>query len=80
MNNLSYLIIPVSELSKVIFDDINETSINTLRKSTNLEKTLIKWGGDTPSFVSDINNSEGPYTHSEILMILSTPEWFQPIV
>jgi len=80
MNNLTYLIMPVSELSKVIFDDINETSINTLRKSTNLEKTLIKWEGDTPSFVSDINNSEGPYTHSEILMILSTPEWFQPIV
>jgi hypothetical protein len=80
MNNLTYLIIPVSELSKVVFDDIYETSINTLRLSTNMQKTIIKWEGDTPLFVSNINNAEGPYTNSEISTIMSTSEWFQPIL
>ena len=80
MNNLTYLIIPVSELSKVVFDDIYETSINTLRLSTNMQKTIIKWEGGTPLFVSNINNSEGPYTNSEMSTIMSTSEWFQPIL
>jgi hypothetical protein len=78
MNSLTYLIIPVSELSKVIFTDVSETSINTIRKSINLQKTFIKWDGETPSFVNDITDSEGPYNHSEILVILSTPEWMDP--
>ena len=45
-----YLIIPVSEVSKVDFSQVCETSEATLRKSVDETKTFIKWDGDDPSF------------------------------
>ena len=70
-----YLIIPVSEVSKVDFSQICETSEATLRKSVDETKTFIKWDGDDPSFISSLSNTEGTYNHSEILTILSGVEW-----
>ena len=70
-----YLIIPTTEVSKVDFSLICETSAETLRKSVDETKTFIKWDGEEPTFVADIVGAEGPYTHAEILEILSTPEW-----
>lgn len=76
--NREYLIFPTSELSKVDFSQVHETSADTVRKSVNLQKTFVKWDGDTPSFVSSIVGSEGPYNHTEILEILNTTEWTVP--
>jgi len=70
-----YLIFPVTELDKVDFTQIKETSINTLSKSLDETKTFIKWDGEAPSFINELNNVEGPYTHDEILTILSTEQW-----
>jgi len=64
--NRKYLIFPTSELNKVDFSQVHETSVDTVRKSVNLQKTFVKWDGDTPSFVSSIVGSEGPYNHTEI--------------
>lgn len=73
--NRNYLIIPTSELSKVDFEQICETSAETVRKSRDQTKTFIKWDGNEPNFLSEILGAEGPYTHEEILTILSTEEW-----
>lgn len=74
-----YLIFPITELSKVDFNQVLETSEETVRKSVNNSKTFVKWSGVQPSFVSDLENTEGPYTHEEILTILSTEEWTSPM-
>jgi hypothetical protein len=71
----TYLIIPVSELSKVDFSQVCETSAETVRKSVDETKTFIKWEGDEPSFVSSLTGTEGPYTHEEIITILGTDVW-----
>tara|TARA_B100001175_G_C19469472_1_gene620952 strand:- start:1327 stop:1569 length:243 start_codon:yes stop_codon:yes gene_type:complete len=71
----TYLIIPTSELSKVDFSKICETSADTVRKSVDETKTFIKWDSSEPSFVSSITGTEGPYTHTEILSILVTEDW-----
>ena len=76
--NREYLIFLTSELSKVDFSQVHETSADTVRKSVNLQKTFVKWDGDTPSFVSSIVGGEGPYNHAEILEILNTTEWTVP--
>jgi len=76
--NREYLIFPTSELNKVDFSQVHETSADTVRKSVNLQKTFVKWDGDTPSFVSSIVGGEGPYNHTEILEILNTTEWTVP--
>ena len=70
-----YLIIPVSEVSKVDFSQVCETSEDTLRKSVDNSKTFIKWDGADPSFISSLSNTEGTYTNSEILTILSGTDW-----
>jgi hypothetical protein len=71
----TYLIIPTSELSKVDFSQVCETSADTVRKSVDETKTFIKWDDSEPSFVSSITGTEGPYTHTEILTILATDVW-----
>jgi hypothetical protein len=74
----TFLIIPVGELNKVDFTQVLETSPETVRRSVDGTKTFIKWEGVEPTFLGDIVGSEGPYTYSEIISILATPEWTDP--
>ena len=62
--NRNYLIIPVSEISKVDFSLICETSEQTLRKSVDGTKTLIKWDQNPhdlePEPLPFVNQFRGP--------------------
>ena len=72
----SYMIFNVSELNQINFNEVLETSINTVRKSLDGTKTLVKWDSDTtPSSIQTLTTKEGPYNHSEILTIMATTEW-----
>jgi hypothetical protein len=70
----TYCIIDSSEVSSVNFDQVAETSANTLRYSLDGTQTFVKYEGEQPSFL----NGKQEYTHSEILTILATPEWTDP--
>ena len=48
-----------------------ETSMDTLRKSLDGNKTILKWDGDTPSCFDGMTI----YTHSEILVELAKSDW-----
>jgi hypothetical protein len=73
------MIFNVTELPNIDFTQVNETSIDTVRKSIDEEKTFVKWDGDNiPSSVDALTTKEGPYTYEEILIILSTEEWTNP--
>jgi hypothetical protein len=78
MEDRNYLILPVSELKKVDFEQILETSVEHLRYTKDLKKTFIKWIGDQPDFVSKLKNTDGPYTHEEMLEIVKDEEWDAP--
>ena len=69
--NRKYVIIESSEINLINFAEVIETSENTLRYSVDETKTLVKFIGDTPSFL----DGKTQYTHSEILNILSDSEW-----
>ena len=71
----SYLIFNVSEIDTIDFNLVLETSADTVRKSVDETLTFIKWEGSTPSFVSSLSTTQGPYTHTEILSVLSTETW-----
>lgn len=77
--NREYLIFNLNELPLVNFSEVLETNVDTVRKSVDGTKTFVKWNGDAPSFVNNMTTKEGPYTHTEILTILATPEWTNPI-
>ena len=75
---ITYIIIEVSEIALIDFNQVMETSEQTLRLSVDGLKTVLKWQGAEPSFVSTLSSYEGPYTHEEILVIMATPEWTNP--
>lgn len=78
-NNREYMIFNVSEIDNVDFTQVLETSKETVRKSVDGTKTFVKWEGNTvPATVSSLTTKVGPYTHSEILVILATDEWTDP--
>ena len=74
-----FMIFNVSELDQIDFNQVLETSIDTVRKSVDGTKTFVKWDGETiPSSVEALTTKEGPYTYEEILVILATEEWTNP--
>ena len=74
-----FAIFSTTEIDKVDFSLVKETSADTLRKSVDESKTFVKWDGEQPEFVSTLTTLEGPYTYSEILEILSGAEWTAPM-
>jgi len=73
--NRKYVIIESSEVSSINFSEVMETSANTLRYSVDETKTLVKFTGDTPSFL----DGKTQYAHSEILNILNGSEWAEEL-
>jgi hypothetical protein len=74
-DNLRYMIVLVAEVDEVDFSQVFETSPDTLRISVDGKLTFFKWEGEIPSSVEKLSYKEGPYTHTEILKILNSPEW-----
>ena len=75
MSSRKYVIINSDEVSSVNFDQVDETSADTLRYSLDNSQTFVKFDTDTtPSFL----DGKTQYTHSEILAILATDEWTDP--
>lgn len=73
--NREFMIFNVSELDKIDFDQVHETSVDTVRKSIDATRTFVKWDGEMPSSVAALTTAEGPYTYEEILIILAGPDW-----
>ena len=71
-----YIIFDTTETGSINFSEVLETSHETLRFSTSSARTFVKYEGDTmPSSVSSLTTKEGPYSHTEILNILTGSEW-----
>ena len=71
MNNRTYVIIEADDVSSVNFDEVLETSEDTLRWSVDESQTFVKFVGDAPSFV----DGKTQYNHDEIRAILATSDW-----
>jgi hypothetical protein len=74
-----YVIFNVSELDKIDFEQVFETSIETVRKSVDETLTFVKYKDEEmPSSIASLDTKVGPYSHTEILEILNGPEWTDP--
>lgn len=78
---LNYVIFDYDEVDKIDFNEVSETSISTLRLSVDKSKTFVKWIGDEPLCISNLNSKSIIYNNTEILNLLSQPEWvgYNPI-
>ena len=75
MDSRQYIIFATSELDKINFDEVIETSADTVRRSIDGLKTFVKYTGDMPTSVASLTTKEGPYTQEQMLTTLETPEW-----
>jgi len=72
----NFMIFNVSELGSVNFNEVLETSQDTVRKSVDETKTFVKWEGETiPTSIYSLTTKDGPYLYQDMLTILSGPEW-----
>lgn len=71
---MNYTILNTDELSSVNFNEVNETSENTLRYNNAKTEFLLKFEGETPSFLE----GKTLYDYNGIMEILNSPEWTQP--
>jgi|TARA_B110000908_G_scaffold133611_1_gene157623 hypothetical protein len=80
--NRRFVIFNVSELPSIDFNQVYETSTDTVRKSLDELETFVKFDLPTPSSVVALTTKSQEYDYDEIVVILSTPEWsdFNPNV
>ena len=69
--NRKWVIVNVSDITDEMIANSIQSSLDTLRKSLDNTKAILKWDGDTPSCFDKMTT----YTHSEILTELAKNTW-----
>ncbi len=69
--NRKWIIINVSDITDEMISSAIQSSMDTLRKTLDGSKAILKWDGDTPSCFDGLTT----YTHSEILTELAKSDW-----
>lgn len=68
---MKYVIILAEEVSTINFNQVLETSLETLRYSVNNHQVLLKFEGETPTFLE----GKQTYNYEAIMEILNSPDW-----
>ena len=68
---MNYTILNTKELDSVNFDEVEETSENTLRYNNANTEFLLKFEGNTPSFLE----GKTLYDYDGIMEILNRNDW-----
>lgn len=74
-NPMNYVIINVSELNNVNFDEIFNNSDEDLRYSLDGTKTFLRFRGEVPTCIQNLETKSEILTSDEINDILHTEEW-----
>jgi hypothetical protein len=75
-NNRNYVVFSVTELDKIDFTQVLETSADTVRKSVDSTLTFVKWDGpEVPLCVQELETKSDYLNHEEMLELLSTDPW-----
>ena len=74
--NRNFMIFSTSETGSIDYNEVLETSSETLRLSVNGSKSFVKWDSEIiPTTVDSLTTKEGPYTYEEIVTILTGSFW-----
>ena len=69
--NRKWIIINVSDITDEMISSAIQSSMDTLRKTLDGSKAILKWDGDTPSCFDGLTT----YNHSEIRIELAKSDW-----
>ena len=82
--NITYLVVDISEVNNVDYSQVRQTSAETVRKSLDNSRFILKYDGvDKPQTVSNLESNGKLFSYSgntflsypQILEIVATPEW-----
>ena len=68
---MNYVIYDMANVDLIDFDQVKETSKQTIRKSLDGTKCVLKFEGETPAFLEGLQQ----YNYEEILAIMYSSEW-----
>ncbi len=74
-NNRRFVIFETNEKDKVNYDEVYETSADTLRLSVDGLKTFVEYDLPMPQSVEQLETKTEPLTIEQLLLILDTNEW-----
>ena len=75
MSDLTYNTIAIADLNNIDFTQIEQTSIETIRKSIDETQFIIKWKTQ-PSFITDKTVAPlGTYNHAQCIELMATSFW-----
>lgn len=74
MDYKKYIIFDMSEVDNVNFNDVLQTSKESLRISQT-NKSILKYESVMPSSVQNLTTKSREFTYDEILVELNNPEW-----
>ena len=79
-NGFTYVTLSVTEISQLDFSQIEQTSVETLRRSMDDTQTIVKWvtSAGVPSCVSSLTTKGAYMTHDEALDLMATTAWTDP--
>ena len=66
-----YVIFDMKNAASIDFSQVEETSLDTLRLSVDETKTVLKFKGNTPSYLVGLKQ----YNHKDILAIMHSSDW-----
>ena len=70
-SNRKWVIVNVSDITDEMIVNAMQSSMDTLRKTLDGSKAILKFDGDTPSCFDGLTT----YIHSEILTELAKSDW-----
>ena len=78
MSNLTYNTVAIADLNSIDFTQVEQTSIETIRKSIDETQFVIKWETQ-PSFITDGTVVPlGSYNHLQCVELMGTNFWSTP--
>jgi hypothetical protein len=83
INDYNYCVVDISELNNVDYSQVLQTSADTVRKSLDESRFILKYEGQKPETIQNLENNEKLFayngnlilSHSQILEVVSTEEW-----
>jgi hypothetical protein len=71
----TYITFNVSEIGSIDFNQVLETSVETLRYSVDKTQSVVKWVGEVPSCILSLTTKSVYMSYDEMLSLLSSPVW-----
>ena len=72
---INYITIDTLEIGFVSFAELITDSIETVRHSVDLTECILRYEGNIPYSLMDLNTCSEPMTHSQILLLVNSPKY-----